>query len=77
MKKLLLAAVAVAAFAPAAFAEDIGPVAGARVPTNVYHQQQRHVTPNDVYDVDGTYVGTDPDPQVREQLRRDPGYLSQ
>jgi len=28
---------------------------------------------NDVYDVRGNYVGSDPDPQVRDQLRRDPG----
>jgi hypothetical protein len=27
---------------------------------------------NDVYDVNGRYVGSDPDPLVRDQLRRDP-----
>jgi len=28
---------------------------------------------NDVYDQRGDYVGSDPDPRVRDQLRRDPG----
>jgi hypothetical protein len=28
---------------------------------------------NDVYDVRGNYIGSDPDPLVRDQLRRDPG----
>jgi hypothetical protein len=28
---------------------------------------------SDVYDVRGAYVGSDPDPLVRDQLRRDPG----
>ena len=27
---------------------------------------------NDVYDVKGRYLGSDPDPLVRDQLRRDP-----
>jgi hypothetical protein len=27
---------------------------------------------NDVYDVNGKYIGSDPDPLVRDQLRRDP-----
>lgn len=27
---------------------------------------------NDVYDIQGRYVGSDPDPLVRDQLRRDP-----
>jgi len=29
--------------------------------------------PNSVYDVRGRYVGADPDPRIRDQLRRDPG----
>jgi len=29
--------------------------------------------PYSVYDVRGRYIGTDPDPRVRDQLRRDPG----
>ena len=28
---------------------------------------------NDVYDTRGAYIGSDPDPLVRDQLRRDPG----
>ena len=28
---------------------------------------------NDIYDINGRYIGTDPDPLVRDQLRRDPG----
>lgn len=28
--------------------------------------------PNDVYDTRGQYVGSDPDPTVRDQLARDP-----
>ena len=36
-------------------------------------REQRSVTPrNDVYDQHGNYVGSDPDPIVRDQLRRDP-----
>src|SRR5262245_2032197 len=27
---------------------------------------------NDVYDIQGRYIGSDPDPLVRDQLRRDP-----
>jgi len=27
---------------------------------------------NDVYDQRGNYVGSDPDPRIRDQLRRDP-----
>jgi hypothetical protein len=29
--------------------------------------------PYSVYDIRGRYIGTDPDPRVRDQLRRDPG----
>src|SRR5438093_367671 len=29
--------------------------------------------PYSVYDVRGRYIGADPDPRVRDQLRRDPG----
>jgi hypothetical protein len=34
---------------------------------------QRHSdnTANDVYDLDGSYVGSDPDPQVRDWLKND------
>ena len=41
------------------------------------YQSQARVRPsanqrNDVYDVKGRYVGSDPDPQVRGQLLQDP-----
>jgi hypothetical protein len=36
-------------------------------------RDQRSISPrNDVYDQHGNYIGSDPDPVVRDQLRRDP-----
>jgi Ni/Co efflux regulator RcnB len=37
-------------------------------------QQQRHSTntTNDVYSVQGWYIGSDPDPTIRSQLANDP-----
>jgi hypothetical protein len=37
-------------------------------------QQQRRSTSrsNDVYDIHGNYVGSDPDPTIRSQLANDP-----
>ena len=36
-------------------------------------QQRRSVNPtNDVYDIHGGYVGSDPDPTIRNQLANDP-----
>ena len=36
-------------------------------------RDQRSTSPrNDVYDQHGRYIGSDPDPIVRDQLRRDP-----
>jgi hypothetical protein len=70
MRKLLFAAVATVAFAPVAFGEEMEPPAGP-VLKNVYGQNHRSVTRNDVFDVDGAYLGTDPDPQVRLQILRD------
>jgi Ni/Co efflux regulator RcnB len=35
-------------------------------------QQRRSVNRNDVYDVRGQYVGTDPDPTIRAQMANDP-----
>ena len=37
-------------------------------------QQQRHATSrsNDVYDIHGNYVGSDPDPTIRAQMSSDP-----
>jgi len=42
-------------------------------PTNTQDQQRRSVNPtNDVYDIHGLYVGSDPDPTIRNQLANDP-----
>ena len=38
---------------------------------NVRTQRPNHGS-NDVYDTRGHYVGTDPDPTIRNQLARDP-----
>jgi len=36
-------------------------------------RSSRSINPrNDVYDQQGDYVGSDPDPLIRDQLRRDP-----
>ena len=42
--------------------------------TQDQQQQQRHSTnrANDVYDIHGAYVGSDPDPTIRSQLANDP-----
>jgi Ni/Co efflux regulator RcnB len=42
-----------------------------------YQPRSRRVSPsinrrNDVYDSRGNYVGSDPDPRIRDQLRHDP-----
>ena len=34
---------------------------------------RRSPYPYSVYDVRGRYIGSDPDPRIRDQLRRDPG----
>jgi hypothetical protein len=73
MKKLLLAAIAAAVFAPTAFAQeaDISPLKGQQVPRNVYGQEQQRPQPNDVFGVNGAYLGSDPDPNIRVQILRD------
>jgi Flp pilus assembly protein TadD len=41
--------------------------------TTQAQQQRRSANPaNDVYDVRGQYVGSDPDPTIRAQLANDP-----
>ena len=41
--------------------------------TYTQDQQRRSVNPsNDVYDILGQYVGSDPDPTIRSQLASDP-----
>jgi hypothetical protein len=39
---------------------------------NVRTKRPNHRTNNDVYDVRGHYVGSDPDATIRAQLARDP-----
>jgi hypothetical protein len=39
----------------------------------IYSRAPRSITPrNDVYEQRGNYVGSDPDPRIRDQMRRDP-----
>ena len=40
--------------------------------TQVQHQRRSANRGNDVYDIRGQYVGTDPDPTIRSQLAADP-----
>ena len=41
--------------------------------TQDQQQQRRSANPtNDVYDIHGQYVGSDPDPTIRSQLANDP-----
>ena len=39
---------------------------------NQFRDQRSLNRRNDVYDQHGNYIGSDPDPRVRDQLRRDP-----
>ena len=42
-------------------------------PQQDQQQQRRSANPaNDVYDIHGQYVGSDPDPTIRSQLANDP-----
>jgi Ni/Co efflux regulator RcnB len=42
-------------------------------PSTTQDQQRHSVNPtNDVYDIHGQYVGSDPDPTIRAQLANDP-----
>jgi len=52
--------------------EEVRPVdAYAAAYPNVRTRRAKHET-NDVYDVRGHYIGSDPDATVRDQLARDP-----
>jgi Ni/Co efflux regulator RcnB len=43
--------------------------------TTQIQQQRRSANPaNDVYDVRGQYVGSDPDPSIRARLANEPAY---
>jgi hypothetical protein len=78
--KTILAATALVALASPAFAKtahhtsrhEMRPVdAYAAAYPNVRTKRANHGS-NDVYDVRGRYIGTDPDATVRDQLAHDP-----
>jgi Ni/Co efflux regulator RcnB len=79
MMKLLTTAALVAVVATPAFAQTQDR-AQHRARTTVTQQQtypqdqqRRSVNPSyDVYDIHGLYVGSDPDPTIRNQLANDP-----
>jgi Flp pilus assembly protein TadD len=80
MKKLLTTVALVAVVATPALAQtrDRAPhrtrPATVTQPYSVQDQQQRRSAnpANDVYDIHGAYVGSDPDPTIRAQLANDP-----
>ncbi len=81
--KTILAATALVALASPAFAktthkathhvsrEEARPTDAYAAAPNVRTKRSNHGS-NDVYDVRGRYVGTDPDATIRDQLSRDP-----
>ena len=78
MKKLLTTVALVAVVATPALAQtrDRAPHRARPNVTQPYttqDQQRRSVNPsNDVYDIHGLYIGSDPDPTIRSQLASDP-----
>ena len=79
MKKLLTTVALVAVVATPALAQtrDRAPHRARPTVTQPYttqDQQQRHSAnpTNNVYDIHGQYVGSDPDPTIRSQLASDP-----
>ena len=80
MKKLLTTVALVAVVATPALAQTRDRAPHRTRPTTVTQpnttqdQQQRHSAnrTNDVYDIHGQYVGSDPDPTIRSQLANDP-----
>jgi hypothetical protein len=80
MKKLLTTVALAAVVATPALAQtrDRAPhrtrPATVAQPYTAQDQQQRRTTnpANDVYDIHGAYIGSDPDPTIRAQLAQDP-----
>jgi Ni/Co efflux regulator RcnB len=78
MKRLLTTAALAALFATPVLAQTDRPTQRARAETpqtqSTQAQQQRRAVnrSQDVYDIRGHYVGSDPDPTIRAQLARDP-----
>jgi len=56
---------------PSVYGRDLNGY-GSTTTFNRFREQRSIVPRNDVYDQKGNYVGSDPDPIVRDQLRRDP-----
>jgi Ni/Co efflux regulator RcnB len=82
MKKLLTTVALIAAVATPALAQtrDRTPHRARVTVPQTYtttqdqqQQQRRSANPaNDVYDIHGQYIGSDPDPTIRSQLANDP-----
>jgi Ni/Co efflux regulator RcnB len=80
MKKLLTTVALVAVVATPALAQTrdraphrTRPATVTQPYTTQDQQQRRSANPsNDVYDIHGQYVGSDPDPTIRAQLANDP-----
>jgi hypothetical protein len=79
MTRALIAAVAVtAALATPSFAQTRlqvppqKPDVGSYGSYGTYGPRTIHRSPYSVYSTRGNYIGADPDPRVRDQLRRDP-----
>jgi hypothetical protein len=79
MTRTLITALAVtAALATPSFAQTRVQVAphkpdlGSYGSFGTYGPRTIHRSPYSVYSIRGNYIGADPDPRVRDQLRRDP-----
>ena len=80
MKTLIAALALTAAVASPALAKDrvnnhvrsVSPYEAYAAAPYLRQDNRRRVTINDVYDIRGHYIGSDPDPTVRDQLARDP-----
>ena len=57
---------------PSVYGRDLNSYGYANGNINRFRDQRSLNRRNDVYDQRGDYVGSDPDPIVRDQLRRDP-----
>jgi hypothetical protein len=80
MKTLVAVAALAAVIASPAFAQStrqhVPPRAQAPRALSYDYGQSQHrrvVSPNAAYDINGEYLGSDPDPTVREQMERDSG----
>jgi hypothetical protein len=73
MKMLLATATLIAAVATPAIAQRDWPSGnGLRAYNHPYAYGRSYYRSNNVYDSRGNFIGRDPDPTVRDQMRRDP-----